>query len=487
MKKFLEFFKNKSVGYYIAAGVALLSLILGIVFFATYRNPDLATQLGDRADSLAPDTIGIFVVAGFVAEVVVLVLPQYRFIQIIAVAFFGLAFMKDIVLISDFIAGIANNVRYNHGNFPLNFFFFGMLIVIVAASVVVAFLGFYKKEEDATADLPVKGVVGISKVAAGGVLLVAAILVSSLMAVNVTKNAPKQSKEQGSSEQKEVLPQRQLIEDEGIRAICDAYDYSFDPQDVIIKQKEEGYAYTSTGEGYYDPNLSSVPNGKNRSGANLVYYFEGAYAEGWQGDYSQTYGYLYLWDDGLFGGRISDRDIKGYWYNSSLKSGTDKETGEDIADCLNMVSNVSRYESIIAKPKSGFYEYEAYCYCHMSWNGDRSIIMSGYHYYPDVAMFVKTPKELPEFKVGANVDISDWTPNRVLKDYSYSAVFIQTDVSWSATNGSISISYVDDKVERGISSITAKFTQPGEQKIKVSWSGLEAEVTINVSEAEAGE
>lgn len=330
------------------------------------------------------------------------------------------------------------------------------------------------------------GLTNILKIAVGGVITAGAVLSGSLISSSVENNA---GKNRNSSSEPQVVSSEEPYEEidpitDEIKAIADQYDYTFDPLSVIIDQ-EEKYEFSepkadAENPGYYDPNLASVPNGATRDGYNLVYYFEGAYAEGYQGDYSQTYGYLYLWDDGLFGGRISDRDVKGYWYNSSLKNETDEP------DCLNMVSNVSRYESIITDPSSGFYHYQAYLYCHMSWGGDRSIIMNGYPYYPEVAMFIDTQsEEVPTCEVNKNFDISFWTPSRVLKNLSYSAVFIQTDVTWEAEDGSITIEYVDNQKARGIASITANFNKAGEKDITVKWNGLEASVTVNVTEAAA--
>ena len=113
----LGFLKNKGIGYYIVAVITLLSLIVGIVFFATYKNPDLdpinhINPMGNSSDGVVVETIGIFLIAGAVVELALLIAPQYRFIQIGAIAMFGLALYKDIIIIPDFIAGKANNVEY---------------------------------------------------------------------------------------------------------------------------------------------------------------------------------------------------------------------------------------------------------------------------------------------------------------------------------------------------------------------------------------
>ena len=65
MNKILDFFKNKSVGYYIAAADALLALLLGIVYMATYK-----TAIGANAVGFTPETVGIFMFCGFAIECV---------------------------------------------------------------------------------------------------------------------------------------------------------------------------------------------------------------------------------------------------------------------------------------------------------------------------------------------------------------------------------------------------------------------------------
>ena len=130
MEKIKKFLERRTIGYFLVAGLALVSLILAIIFFASYKNPSLAAQMGNKADGLGVETIGIFLLAGFAVEIVVLVLPQYRFIQIGAVAMFGLAFYKEVLIIPDFIAGIANKVMYNGGNLGLNMFLFFALLMV---------------------------------------------------------------------------------------------------------------------------------------------------------------------------------------------------------------------------------------------------------------------------------------------------------------------------------------------------------------------
>ena len=454
MKKFLDF-KNKSIGYFIAAGLALFSLIVAIVFFATYSNPALDPifgndPMGNKADGLGAVTIGIFLLAGAVVECVVLLIPQYRFIQIIAVAMFGLAFYKDVMVIPDFFAGIANDVMYNGGNLGLNMFYFISLILIVIVSIVVAFMGFYKKEEDAKEDFKnIKGV-NLAKLGGGAAVVLAAVLVASISSMNVMNN-------NGSGPK--VRPKPAFVFEpvnEETTAAAEASTYSFDAESFIMKQKES-YNFSSS-------ELSGMTTyGNTRSGRTLIYVFEGAYAEGYQGDYSETYADIYLWDDGLYGGKVGSTNIKGYWYNSSLNAGATEQ------DCLNLVGNVSKYESIICAPASGFYEWRAHIYLGFSW-GTRSMEVSAYRYYPEVALTIDASVGNNYFFVGEEFDRDGWVANRVLQNLNYSAVFKASEVKWTDPEGLTN----HQKIE-----------EAGEYEVKASWKNgfnetFETSITVTV-------
>lgn len=148
-----KFFKNKAVGYYLVAAALLLAVVLAIVFFTTYNNPNIesingAHVMGNKAESYVVETIGIFIIAGAVIELVVLIMPEFRFFHLAAILMFGLALYKDVLVMGDFFAALGTGVFYNGGNPALNFFYFSALVVIEIVAIVASFIGFIKEVDD---------------------------------------------------------------------------------------------------------------------------------------------------------------------------------------------------------------------------------------------------------------------------------------------------------------------------------------------------
>lgn len=476
MEKVLNFIKTKAVGYFLVAANVFLALVLTIIFFATYKG-----AMANNASALVPETIGIFLIAGAIVEIVVLVLPQYRFVHIVALVMFGLALYKEIILIPNLIADEINNVHYQGGNLGTQIFYLITLIIIVSLAIAAAFVGFYKTEEEANAEMPIKGTNKIVKVSCCGVIALAAVLTSSIISLDM------KAKMSVAKDSDTWTPINEAVK----KAAAD-YNYSFDPSNVIIKEKDQ-YDFT-------DALVKNVPTTETREGHNMVYYFEGAYSEGYQGDYSSTYGYICLWEDGVYGGKINDIKIKGYWFNSSIEKGKDAK-GNDIKDCLKMVSDYTlndkitvnnqkvdnyKHNSLIAEDAKGFYTYQIYAYLNFSW-GERSMILGGYEYYPEVALAINTQDSVLETYVGEEYDMSSWVPTRVLKNLEFSSVFKPVDVTWTAEDGSVDIQYVDGQKNRGIASIIGTFNSVGEKKVTIKWGGYEASVTVKVTEAPAEE
>ena len=451
MEKIKEFLKNKSIGYYIVAGIAALSLIFSIIFFITIQG-DVMPHGGSGS---APETIGIFSIAGCLVALAVLVIPQYRFLILGSVAMFGLAMYKELMFLPNLLADEINNVHYQGGNFGVNLFYFFTILILIIAGIVATFLGFYKDDVESANDMKIEkgNVKKIGIVSGAGAVALAAILVASIVSNNLAK-----AKAVNVSDDDDVVVFNPITPD--IEAIADAYEYDVNADEVVVKEKES-YTFSEA---------SSVPTDGSRTGVDLIYVFEGAYAEGYQGDYSETYASMYLWSDGKFGGSVGGTAVRGFWYNSSLKGGQD-DGGQDIQDCLNLVSNVSKYESIICTKASGFYEWKAHIYLGFSW-GTRSMEVCAYRYYPVVAIAIDPSIGGTEFVVGQTFDRDGWVADRILKNLNYSAVFKASEVKWT-----------DDENLKN----KQKIEETGDYEITAEWNNLKATITVHVSKpAKAG-
>ena len=255
--------------------------------------------------------------------------------------------------------------------------------------------------------------------------------------------------------------QNGLITDE-IKTIANNYEYDFDPASVKVTKDD-----VMDVNGQFDfSEVSSLDVRANREGHNIVYKFEGSYSEGWQGDYTQVYGYLYLWEDGKLTGYFGNPNkipLRGYWYN----------VDEDGKDTLVIALPESDGGNAIGVKTSGFYQYETYMYIDMGkiWGQSsvgRSIRMNGYRYYPEVALAIDTKGTNTEtLTVGSTLDIGGWEVQRVLKNLSYSTCFEDDNnkISWQV-NGA------------ALNGTTIQLNNAGTYTITASWGGLTATAVL---------
>ena len=449
-----KFFSTKTVAYYIAMGVALMALVFGFIYMATYKS-----AIGNNADGMVPESVGYYMLAGAAVEIVLCVLPQYKFIHLGALVLFGLSIFKEVFLIPDFIAGLLNNVEYNQGNAQMNIFYLVFQLVIMITAIVISFMDFYKQKDVEDKEFKtVTGVVNLSKIAGGLAVVVCAVLVS-VLAVNNLKKITVVAEQTPIEEKKEEKPKFNPITEE-IKELAASKAPENDPAEIVYAKADE-FDFQA------DEFTAISAGASTRTDHYLVYLFEGAYSEGYQGKYNEYYTYLYLWDDGFYTGKSNDQTFKGYWYNDL--------DGDGEADCLNMVSNSEKYASIVCSKATGFYNYEAYVYMYPGWGDGRSIIVAGYMVYETIALAIDTTKTGLEFKVGDQFRTSSWQLNRILQNLKYGSVFntpdgdSKTRTKWTVPTGLL----VDDK-----------FAKAGEFEIKASWGGLETSVTITVAEAE---
>ena len=147
--------------------------------------------------------------------------------------------------------------------------------------------------------------------------------------------------------------------------LASSYQYNFGSNSEIVREQES-----------WDFNYSGLTSLSyaNVSDYELVYVFEGIYTEGYQGQYNTYSGSLYLLTNGMYVGKLNSTEIRGYWYNSSLKNSS------NTPDCLNLVSDISHYESIVCTASEGSYQFQALVHFNPGWGEGRAMIMNGYKY-----------------------------------------------------------------------------------------------------------
>ena len=142
MESIKKFLANKSIGYYISVGIALISLVLGIVFFATSKG-----TVPNSAASYVTQSVGIFLLVGGIIEVTFLVLPQYRFIHLITTFMYCLSLATELLIFAPLVAGKVNNVEYEGGNFNYHLFYTIAIVLLLAICIAASFVGFFKSED----------------------------------------------------------------------------------------------------------------------------------------------------------------------------------------------------------------------------------------------------------------------------------------------------------------------------------------------------
>lgn len=284
------------------------------------------------------------------------------------------------------------------------------------------------------------------------------MLLSLILALSICACTNNASESSGVNSKEEPIDRYPLITDE-IKEIADSYKYDFDPTSLLIKEKEN-----------YDFNnkeLSDIPFVDVRENHHLVYVFDNQYAIGYSGIYDRLYSKIYLWDDGLYCGKINATTIKGYWYNCSLNA------IEEQKDCLNMVSNVSHYEKIECSPADDYYDYKAYVDM-LYQNRYMEIEMYGYLYYPEVAIIIDdngrdTYRVGTYFYADETTDVNiktTWTVLKVAKNLTYTYIIPDNEISWDIPEG-----LVNDKY---------KLEKTGEYVLVAHWKNFVASKTLKV-------
>lgn len=440
-----NFLKNKKVGYYIVAIDIILAIFLGIFFFATYK--DFAPGYGgigmaQNAYAHVPEVIGLFMFLGAVINIVLLVLPEFIWIQLFAIAAYCVSLMKQVYCIPNLIADEVNQVHYQGGSFPLCLSWLIITLVIIGTAIAVMFIGVIKEEDEETLKREKPLGKKLIKICAGG----GTVIVTFAVVMTVYGNLLANSKKGGEP----VITEKTFAERINERLVeyeDKVVDYDFDPADFEITEAENEYsekksAISSTVGAYSQDQKREDADGNE---IHKVYTFEGSTAEGWQGDYSLKIVRITLWEDGLYNGNANGNALNGYWYNVD-------DYGEE---CLMLMPSDGSNDMVGNKLKGSESYYEWLVDVKASYNGGRLIKGNGLKYYPLIGMFVDTGGvDVPQFKKGSTFGPKDeWTCMQVRNNLAAGSIFdAEHEVKWSKPN-------MD---EVGVQTVTASWTKEGQ-------------------------
>ena len=91
-----DYLKKKRLGFYFIVADIVLAIILGIMFFATYKGDNGNHQLNMANDAYAniPEIIGLFAFLGAMIDVAAVLVPELPFLHVFALACYGVSFGK---------------------------------------------------------------------------------------------------------------------------------------------------------------------------------------------------------------------------------------------------------------------------------------------------------------------------------------------------------------------------------------------------------
>lgn len=448
----MKFFKNKKLGYWFMVATAVLSLILFVVYIATYDPGEYGHghTMPNSASGQATELVWIWALFALLAQLAALAAPEHKWLEMLVIGCIGGALFVEVQLCPTVLAAIGTGVAYEGGSLPLHLTYLILILLTMGIAVASCFLDSIGDEEKETLKktfaLPrLAGAAGVA-----GVLAIVGIVLSSTLPNRIEKQGANDGTSSSEVAKKFAIDLQKEFGDK-----VDP-NYTFDPTGVHFSKESNPHSEDST-----SAIQSAVGSSYTRDDANLVYCFEGAYAEGWQGDYSKHYAYLYLWDDGLYNGESDGTKIYGYWYDT-------EDGGEAGATLVMIDTRGSDNDMVCSVNTSKFYKWVTEV--KSSLNRGRTIKAFGYYYYPVIGFYVDPGVDY--VVVEKEEDITDsitlgWTGMRVLNNLTTGSVF---DAAKNLRFGSKQDT--DD---------------PNVKKITTTWSSYSWDTLIYIGSAPAAE
>ncbi|MCR5693244.1 MAG: hypothetical protein K6G74_04720 [Bacilli bacterium] len=399
-----KFIKSKKLGYWFMCAVAILSLIFFILYAATYEPGQYGHghTMPNSANGQPTELVWIWALFAFLIQLGALVAPEHKWLQVFVVGALSGALFIEIQLCPTVLAAIGTGVGYEGGSIGLHLTYLILNIMTLGVAITACFLDNIGQEETET----LKKTFALPRLGGAAGLAGVLVIVGLVLSISLSKTGG----------QVEVQEEAKPFVIDLQKEFGDKVDasYTFDPTAVHFTKDSNEYSTQTT-----SAIQTAVGSSYERSGANLVYCFEGAYAEGWQGDYSKHYAYLYLWDDGLYNGESNGTKIYGYWY--------DTEEGGEAGATLVMVDNRGRDNDMVCSVNtSKFYKWVTEV--KSSLNNGRTIKAFGYVYYPTIGFYVDPGIDYVVVDTEEKAKAVDparlgWRGIRVLNNYNVGAVF----------------------------------------------------------------
>lgn len=137
IKKFL---KDKSFQFYATLITTILSLFIIIAFIisgiALYYNSEAGAHAWERSFSL----VTISMVFLGIATQIVSLFKNYKFLPLIAVIFYSIAFAQHFYYASFAFANVLTGIDFFQDNLTFATIFFILLLIVVIGSITVAFI-----------------------------------------------------------------------------------------------------------------------------------------------------------------------------------------------------------------------------------------------------------------------------------------------------------------------------------------------------------
>ena len=173
-----------------------------------------------------------------------------------------LSLATELLIFAPLVAGKANNVEYEGGNFNYHLFYTIAIVLLLAICIAASFVGFFKSEDGLGEEMKIspKNPLKIGVVAACTVIIIGSIVGGKIIENNIRKSLNTAEVDNGETEID--YSKDPHITDE-MKAKAAELNYEFNPKEVIIKEQEE-YDYD-------DAELKGLNTNGKRDGDHTPY------------------------------------------------------------------------------------------------------------------------------------------------------------------------------------------------------------------------